>query len=418
VAWTLCRTELRCLARRLEGAFAASPLVVGAAVLALAALPAVALRAGMRAAPSLRAAAAAQSFAVSVGLAAALAGSVVTLLAPGRRALGRQLEASPLSRTTVFVGLTALPLALVLCAIGLPAVLLVAPAAGRRTPLVLAELIGAVALGGAAAEAVLALARRSLRGVPIAAAVGLIALGGRGPAPLAVPLWAAAAALRPDEPPERGAVHVVVRSAFGCALVRYARRRELRRQALAALALTGAGAVVLRVTGVPAAAGLLLAGSSALLGAAVVPLAAAGLDLRAQWLWRSSPSSPAVIAGTSAAAALVCGGSVAAVGIAVAMAADPVPPADAAPLAVALAGLLVLGAALLAGALVPWRSERPVEQLGAYGAFAAVLTGAWIALSRLAPFVGAERGSRAAGLAAAACVCCVAASIVHSARRA
>ena len=416
MAWTLCKAELRCLARRLDGAFAASPLVVGGAALALAALPAVALWAGLRAAPSFRAAAAAQPFAVSVGLAAALAGSVVTLLAPGRRALGRQLEAAPLSRATVFAGLTALPLAIVLCAIGLPGVLLIAPAAGLRTPVVLAELIGALALGGAGAEAVLALARRSLRGVPAAAAVGLIALGGRGAAPLAVPLWAVAAALRPDELPERGTVRVVARSAFGCALVRYARRRELRRQALAALVLTGTGAFVLRVTGMPAAAGVLLAGSSALLGAAVVPLAAPGLDLRAQWLWRSSPSSPASIAGTGAAAALVCGASVAALGTGVALAADPVPPAKTAPLGIA--GLLVLGAALLAGSLVPWRSERPVEQLGAYAAFAAVLTGVWIALARLAPFVGAERGARAAGLAAAAFACCVAASIVHSARRA
>jgi len=416
VAWTLCKAELRCLARRLEGAFAASPLVVGGAALALAALPAVALWAGLRAAPSFRAAAAAQSFAVSVGLAAALAGSVVTLLAPGRRALGRQLEAAPLSRATVFAGLTALPLAIVLCAIGLPGVLLIAPAAGLRTPVVLAELIGALALGGAGAEAVLALARRSLRGVPAAAAVGLIALGGRGAAPLAVPLWAVAAALRPDELPERGTVRVVARSAFGCALVRYARRRELRRQALAALVLTGTGAFVLRVTGMPAAAGVLLAGSSALLGAAVVPLAAPGLDLRAQWLWRSSPSSPASIAGTGAAAALVCGASVAALGTGVALAADPVPPAKTAPLGIA--GLLVLGAALLAGSLVPWRSERPVEQLGAYAAFAAVLTGVWIALARLAPLVGAEHGPRAGGLAAAAFACCVAASIVHAARRA
>jgi len=416
VAWTLCRTELRCLARRLEGAFAASPLVVGVGALALAALPAVALWAGVRAAPSLRGAAAAESFAVSVGLAAALAGAFVTLLAPSRRALGRQLEAAPLSRATVFAGLTALPLALLLCAIGLPAALFIGPAAGGRAPLVFGELLGALALGGAAAEAALALARRSLRGVPVAAAVGLIALAGRGAALLAVALWLVAAAMRPDEPPERGAVRIVARSAFGCALLRYARRRELRRQAFAALALTGAGALVLRVTGVPRAAGVLLAGSSALLGAAVVPLAAPGLDLRAQWFWRSSPSSPGRVAGRNAAAALACGASVAALGAGLAVAVDPVPPRTAAPLAVA--GLLVLGAALLAGALVPWRSERQVEQLGAYAAFAAVLTGVWIALARLAPLVGAEHGPRAAMLAAAGFACCVAASVALSARRA
>src|SRR5207249_2290414 len=128
-----------------------------------------------------------------------------------------------------FVGLTALPLALVLGATAIPTVLFVAPAAGARTPFVLVELLGALALGGAAAEAVLALARRSLRALPVIAAGSLILLGGRLAAPCAVGLWLVAAAVRPDEPPERGAVRIPARSAFGCALVRYVRRRELRR---------------------------------------------------------------------------------------------------------------------------------------------------------------------------------------------
>jgi hypothetical protein len=189
----------------------------------------------------------------------------------------------------------------------------------------------------------------------------------------------------------------------------------LRRQTLAALALTAAGALILRMSGVPAAATVLLSGSSALLGAAVVPLAGPGLDLRAQWLWRSSPTSPARIARRNTAAALFCGACVAALGTAFALAIDPAPPAAVAPLGVAV--LLVLGAAALAGALVPWRAERPVEQFGAYCAFAAVLAGASLGLARVAPLVDAERGPRAAALAASAFLGCVAAAIFLSARR-
>src|SRR5207247_2101031 len=128
-----------------------------------------------------------------------------------------------------------------------------------------------------------------------------------------------------------------------------------------------------------------------------------------------SPASPLRVAGQNAAAALACGASVAALGVAFALAVDPAPPARAAPLAVA--GLLVLGAAALAGALVPWRAERYLEQLGAYAAFAGVLAGAWVALARLAPHVDAERGPRAVLLATTAFACCVAAAIALSARR-
>ena len=414
MAWMLCRAELCCVARRLEAAFEANPLVVGAGALGLAALPALALWSGVRVAPELRAAAAQPSFGLSIGLAAAVTGALVTLLAPASRALGSQLEAAPLSRLTVFAGLTALPLGLLLCAFALPAALFVTPAAGGRTPFVLGRLLGAAALGGAAAEAALALARRSLLGVPVAAGVGLIALALRDVSPLAVPLWLAAAAARPDEPAERGSVRVLACTPFGSALARYVRRRELRRQVLAALALTAVGALVLRLTGVPRAAGALLAGSTALLGAAVVPLAATGLDRPGAWLWRASPASRARVAARNEAAALVAGACVAAAGFGVALALEPVPPVTLAPLAAA--ALVVLGAALLAGALVPWRSERLAEQLGAYAAFAAVLTALWLALAHAAPLVRAEHGARAGALAAVTLVCCVGAATALSVR--
>src|SRR6266536_606047 len=134
VAWTLCRAELRCVGRRLSAAFSASPLVVGACALAVAALPALALWSGRRVAPVLRTAAAEPSVALLFGFAAALVGALVTLAAPDRRALGRQLEAAPLSRATVFVGLTVLPLGCLVGVFALPLAMFVGPAAGDRTP--------------------------------------------------------------------------------------------------------------------------------------------------------------------------------------------------------------------------------------------------------------------------------------------
>jgi hypothetical protein len=416
VAWTLCRAELLCVARRLASAFASSPFVVGAGVLFVAALPALALWSGVRAAAELRVAAADPSFTPAIGLVAALAGAIVTLLAPGRRALGRQLEAAPLSPLTVFLGSTALPLGLLAGGMALPVALFVAPVAGAGTPLVILQLAGAAALGGAGTEAVLALARRSLRGAPVIACAGVLAVVGRDAVPLALVLWLVAAASRPDEPPEHGGVQLVARSAFGCSVARYARRRELRRQALATLALTAASAIALRVVGTPRASGLLLAGSSALLGAAVVPLAAPGLDLRARWLFCSAPASRVAVAARNASAALVAGASVSTVGLGLALAVEPDSPRVLAPLGAG--ALLVLGSASLAGALVPWRSERLIEQLGAYAAFAVLLVAGWAALARFAAVAGAERGVAAFGLVAAAFACCVVGSVAICARRA
>ena len=106
----------------------------------------------------------------------------------------------------------------------------------------------------------------------------------------------------------------------------------------------------------------------------------------------------------------------AAAGFGVALALEPIAPVTLAPLAAA--ALVVLGAALLAGALVPWRSERLTEQLGAYAAFAAVLTAVWLALAHAAPLVHAEHGAGAAALAAATLLCCVGAATALSVRSA
>ena len=170
--FAICDAQLRCIARRLGAAFEVAPLVVGVAGLCAAALPAVALWSGARAAPALHAADP-STLALGAGLTAALVGAALTLLAPGRAALGTQLEAAPVPRATALVGLTLLPPLAALASVALPAALFAAPTAGRATPLVLARLLGAAALGGAAAEAALALGRRSLRAVPVVAALAL-----------------------------------------------------------------------------------------------------------------------------------------------------------------------------------------------------------------------------------------------------
>ena len=414
--FAICNAQLRCVWRRIEGAFAAAPVLVGGAAVGVAVLPAVAVWAGRRAAPALRAAEP-STLALGAGLAAALVGAVLTLLAPGRGAFGKQLEAAPISRATSFVGLTLIPSASALALLAVPAALFAAPAAGRATPLVLVRLLGAAAAGGAATEAVLALARRSLRGAPVAACLVLLLLGWRtaAVAPFVVALWVAAAAARPDERPERAGVRVQGRGRVATAALRYARRRELRRQTAAACALAAAGALALRASGVPNRATVLFGGSTALLGAAVVPLAAPGIDRRAEWLWRSAPSGRAALALIHGIVAIVLGALVAAIGIVLTLAVAPVRPAVALPLAVG--AVVVLGAALLAGSVIPWRSDRLAEQLGGYAAFGVVLTVLWFALARTAALLGAEHGARAGVLACAALAGCVGAATAVTGRR-
>lgn len=408
--FAICNAQLRCVWRRVNAAFAAAPLVVGAAGLGAAALPAIALWGGTRAAPALLAADP-TVLALGAGFVAALAGAVLTLLAPGRRALGTQLEAAPVSRTTAFAGLTVLPPAVALALLGLPVALFAAPAAGRATPLVLARLLGAAAIGGAGAEVTLAFGRRSLRGLPVAAALALLGLAWESVlvVPFAVALWLGATAWRPDERPVRATVRVVGRGLLGITAQRYARRRELRRQVAAACVLAVAGAAALRVIGTPKQVAVLSAGATALLGAAVVPLAAAGIDRRTEWLWRAVPRRGLELAALHGVVALALGFVVAAIGVVGSIAVAPVSPTVALPLAVG--AVVILGAAFLAGSLVPWRSDRLADQLGAYAAFGVVLSALWFALARSAALVGAENGARAGALALAAFACCFGAAV-------
>jgi hypothetical protein len=439
VTWALCSAQLRCARRRASAAFAASPVLVGAGVLGVALLPAVALWFGTRLGPTLRDAAAedarlARSMGLSACLAAALAGVVLALIAPGVRALGAQLAAAPVSRLTTLLGLTFVPFVFAVTFLALPAVLFLAPVTRSATPAACASLGASLGLGAAVAEAALALARRAARGLAVAGAAAALAvldpargladafLGHRAlsrPALLALAalvLWFAAAATRPAEPARRGAARFVARGPFAVAIARYARAPELRRQAVASVALAGGGAALLRALGSTHEVASLFAAATGVFGAALVPLAAPGLDRLAGWVWRSAPRSQSGLALCHAAAALTAGAFVGSAAVLAALAASPIAPGNLAPLAPL--GALLFGAALVAGAAVPWHAERATEQFASYAAFAAVAVLLSGGLARLAPIVGARSGAPAAALAAVTALGCVLASAAISGRRA
>jgi hypothetical protein len=160
----------------------------------------------------------------------------------------------------------------------------------------------------------------------------------------------------------------------------------------------------------------MFAAATGLFGAALVPLAAPGLDRLAGWVWRSAPRSHLGLALCFAAAALTAGASAGGAAVLAALAAAPITPGDLAPLAAF--GAVLFGAALVAGAAVPWRAERATEQLASYAAFAAVAVLLAGGLARMAPLVGARSGAAAAALAAATAFGCVLASAAISGRRA
>jgi hypothetical protein len=181
------------------------------------------------------------------------------------------------------------------------------------------------------------------------------------------------------------------------ALARYARRSELRRHAVAAVALAGAGAATLRAAGLESAQAALLAGITAIVGAAMIPLAAAGLDARADWVWRLAPVRPSWLFARFALASLLAAGAVTAAGVAVTWTIAPIGPRLLASAAAAAA--VVFGGALLAGALVPPRKRAGDAPLAALALFAAV-AGSWsFVLGWGASKIGAEAGSSGALLA-------------------
>src|SRR5215211_6563724 len=392
MVWTLCRTFVVCVRRRVVDAAASAPLVAAGVLAMLAAVPALSLWSGLRAAEALRPVLVtrpevARGAATALALAAALAGVLVVSVAPGRRALGRQLEPAPVSPAASTAALTLAPVAALLVAAALPAALFLAPVAGGATPAALAALAACVAAGALAAEVIVAIARRAL---PWAAAM------------VAIP------AIASTDP-----VGVLARALGGETSLR---ALPVAAGALAALAFGGAGAAALRGSGFDSNAAATVASLTAIVGAATIPLAAPGLHARAAWFWRSAPVRASSLFVQAAAAALAAAAAVAGAGTAAALL---VAPADARLLATAAAAAAVLfGCAVLAGTAVPWGNGSAGDQLASLAAFGAA-AGCWsFVLGRLAAVAGVEEGGGAAVLAAGSLVLSVAVAVTIDAKNA
>jgi hypothetical protein len=413
------------------------PLVVAALV-----LPGLAVLAGRRAAASLGQAIesgrpVALSTALGLGGTAIVAGMVVALAAPRRRFLGSQLAAAPLSPVALFAAVTLAPLLLAGAAASAIEAAFLVPAVGGAAPVALAAGWAGFALGAATAEGLLG--RPALRAAVLAAVAGLWTLGAAGtgtgalagpfgylglalrgeparvgpPGPvltllavIALGLWALAAAARPEDAAARRDPRPVLPvgrrplpAVLAVALKRYARRTELRRAGRTAAAAAGAGGLLLAVH---AGAGVVpLVGMLAVLGAAVVPLAAVGVDREAEWLWRAAPVPRQATAAVACVAALATALLLVAVGVGPAAAWSRAP-AQALLQVVGIAAF-VLAAASVAGALVPWRSDRPAEELGSFAALIAVAAVLWYGLGHAVEALGGGTGISAAVLAAALC---------------
>lgn len=424
----VARAGLVCARRRVLRSRTAAVSVVAVAV----ALPVVGTLAGRQAGDALGPAlsshrAVALSLAFSIGATAVLLGVIVALLAPRRAFLGSQLEAAPLPPLAVFAVVTCLPVVVAGAVVSAFGLFFLVPALGtQHAPAAVAAGWAGFALGAAATEGAVATREARFAVGALAGAAALWALGAAGagtgavlgpfgylaleltgdPATVGTPvpalvatavsglcLWALAAALRRDGPPARRAVRALLPvpprpalAVFVVALKRHGRRPELRRQSTAIVGLAGGGGILLGAAlSVDAEPLVLFSGSLAVLGAAAVPLAAAGLDAEAEWLWRAAPVRRQALAAAATLAALASG-----VGVAAAATVPVVAwarPSAGALLQLLAVALFCFGAAALAGALVPWRADRPAEQLASLTAFAAVAGGLWLVLSRIATAV-------------------------------
>ena len=149
---------------------------------------------------------------------------------------------------------------------------------------------------------------------------------------------------------------------FVATVKRYSRIRELRRQALLVVVSTTAGTFVLsEVSAAPFAYVLGFATAATTFGASVFPLATAGLEMPARWLWHSAPLSDARIGLAHVAAALACTFGVTVVAVAPALAVAWSGTAGVTHLLLTTA--LLSSAALVAGSYVPWTQERLLDQL-------------------------------------------------------
>lgn len=424
--WTLSRAVCIAALRSARGVLAANPLLALLAAVAAAGVPVAAVLGGRRLAAGFRAemvdVAFARGIALGLGATSVAAGVAAALLAPAADATARQLEAAPVSRLRLVLAATVVPTAIVTAFLAVPALLFAATLGGAAGPALALALPACCALGAASAEGARIVGRGEPRGSAIVAAVvalwlftGLAAGQGveLGPTGVLVPalqgrhriaatcvlalvaaigtaLWLTACVWRR---PSRArsfrlrAVLPVPRHAFAAVVSvtakRLGRHGGLRAHSAATLALPTAAAVALRlglgVGGVPLVAFSVALGATA---AAIVPSAALGLTDDARWLMGTAPQRRPVVKGAVALAGVVCAATLVA---ADALAIAPVARADVHAYLQLEGGVaFVLGCSAAAAALVPWRPDRVVQQLAAYGAIVGVALAAWLVLGRLA----------------------------------
>lgn len=418
MAWQLSRAVLRCQCRRALAAWRSAPLP-GALLLAVAAAsPYLLWRAGHALGivlePVLREPEAAGLLGVAPAVGGATAGAALCVTATGRRSLGLQIAALPVGARSALVATCVAPAVAVLV-LGLPAALALVLALGASSPggAVAGTGFLAGALAGAAGGAVVTESiLHAWAGARRRGAVALLALcaawsgagallgsAALGPlAPLGASLagstdavaapavavvaavcggvaWLELAARRPERvPPAPAATGRRVAGPLATALPLAAlalllRRRDVRLASFAATGF-GLGGVVLASRAEVAAPGPLhLGASSTLLGAALTPLAVGGCLVAGRWAWACAPRLRVL-----PCAALVLAASVALFGALAPVLVVAAVVSGAPAYALAEVWLVALGtaaAAVLAGALVPWRGITMGDQVACLAAFAA-----------------------------------------------
>jgi hypothetical protein len=431
----LVRSVLVCSWRRLRPFLVANPLVAAVALLALPGLPILALVAGGRVAPSLSKALLEQSgvieaFVAAIVFSGAFAGAIIVAVAPGPDAFGPQLSVAPIRRMRFLWAGAGFPLTLAALAVsGLLALAALPVAArlpaGRAFAIeLLFAVLCACALGALTIESALAAARvrpaavfslcliaafwivaASISGSrvlgPFAAITGSLKAG-RGDLALrsaalavltlaAFLVWLYLSATRvparvraeprivllrmPRSPFRAGAV---------VAVKRLSRRTELRRQITAIIflcVLIGPALLVL----VPAVSDLVVLGMvsfTAVSGVALIALAAVGIDEEGQWLWTVAPSGARSRSAGNAFGAIVLALFTCLFAIAPSFAiARP-----SFSLLIDFIGFscFVLGIAVVSGAIVPWRSDRVVEQIASYTACIVLVGALWYLVGKVA----------------------------------
>jgi hypothetical protein len=163
---------------------------------------------------------------------------------------------------------------------------------------------------------------------------------------------------------------------------RIGRRSELRAHVVATVLLPAAAAYALAFAlGVRGEALLGFAAALTLTAVAVLPSVALGLQGEQTWLVRSAPQGRARSSAAACAAGMLAGAALLAV---VATVTAPVAHGGArALLQIESAAAFVLGSGAIAGVLVPWRADRVLQQLAAFGALFGVVLVLWVAAGRI-----------------------------------